>query len=191
MAVTNYCTCSGFNNTNLLLTTLWMEVGNLKWVSLSWYQSVSWNVFFLETTRTTLFPWLFQLPEATTFLGLRPPFSNHITLTSCHIFHWDAPASPVHLLWGPWWLHWVHPGNPDTLPISSLNQIGKVPFVTWGHLSPSSGGSWAGLGVGIVLPATKGMHQVQRVWDAERVPTRGNSMSPSCGSSTPLRASHC
>ena len=34
--------------------------------------SVSRSVFFMETTRMIPFPWLFQLPEATPFLGLWP-----------------------------------------------------------------------------------------------------------------------
>lgn len=52
------------------LTVLWIRP--LTWVSLGQSQGVSKAAVHLEALGKTLFPCLFQLPEATAFLGSMP-----------------------------------------------------------------------------------------------------------------------
>ena len=168
-----------------------MEVGNWKWVSLSWYQSVSRNVFFMETTRTIPFPWLFQLPEATTFLGLWPL----LEVTS----PWPLVTSLTEMLLLPQFIYYEdlgdYIGSTQVMEILSPSQvlISLAKFLLSREVICSQApgfldrcGSWH------CSPATKDTHEVLRVRGADCVQMCESSPVPGCcGTSMPLRISHC
>lgn len=169
-----------------------MEVGNRKWVSLSWYQSVSWNVFFLETTRTIMFPWLFQLPEAISFLGLWPLPA----VTSL----WPLVTSFTEMLLLPQFIYYEdlgdYIGSTQVMEILSPSQvlISLTKFLLSREVicSQAPGVPWQVWKSALFCQPQRTFTKcrvcgVRIVYRCVRAP-----LSPGCcGTSMPLRISHC
>lgn len=80
----------------------------------------------METTEQPCFPDCssFQRPPRSSACGPLPaPITS--LLTSCHIFHWDAPASPVHFTVRTLVITLGPSGNPDTLPSQVAIRLAK------------------------------------------------------------------
>lgn len=109
-----------------------------KWVSWGWDLVVVKALFLPEAPGKNPFPYLFQLPEAPTLLGLWPLPSSEPAVASfnpwfCHHIFLLLSASLSHLQ-RPLWLSWAHhldnPGSSPHLRVLSLVKSAK-PLLAW------------------------------------------------------------